>query len=187
MRKKLVLASQSPRRRELMTYFNLPFEVVSPNGAEIFDDHLSITQQIESIAFQKAKVVFEQRPNNIIIGADTVVVIDGDILGKPKTPEVAIEMLKRLSGRTHEVLTSVALISSEKEIVFTSVTEVEFYDLDEQDIIKYVESGEPLDKAGAYTIQAGGALFVKGIRGDYYTVMGFPIGEIGQFLKNNQW
>jgi septum formation protein len=186
MGKKLVLASQSPRRRELMTYLNLPFEGITPASDEVMKG-ASVMEMIENIAYDKASQVFKLRPNNLVIGADTVVVIDGEILGKPITPKRAKEMLMQLSGREHEVITSVAMLSSKKEIVFSSVARVEFYELDEATIDAYIETREPLDKAGAYTIQAGGALFVKRIEGDFYTIMGLPIGEINQLLKGNDW
>lgn len=186
MRKKLVLASQSPRRRELMTFLNVPFEVVTPLKDEVMKGS-SIIEMIENIAYDKAAEVFEVRPNNIVIGGDTVVVIDGEILGKPLTPVRAKEMLMKLSGREHEVITSVAMLSSNKEVIFSSVAKVQFYELDESVIDSYIETREPLDKAGAYTIQAGGALFVKSIEGDFYTIMGLPIGEINQYLNNNEW
>lgn len=187
IRKKLVLASQSPRRRELMTFLDLPFEVVSPIGEEKLNDDLSITEQIQSIALDKAKSVFAMKPNNIVIGADTVVVIDGEILGKPMSPEKAYNMLKKLSGRVHTAYTSVAMLSSEQEICFTSETTVSFYELDDEMINHYIATKEPLDKAGAYTIQGKGALFIKEIKGDFYTVMGLPIGEINQKLKDYTW
>ena len=186
MRKKLVLASQSPRRRELMTFLNVPFEVVTPLKDEVMKG-ASIIEMIENIAYDKAAEVFEVRPNNIVIGADTVVVIAGEILGKPLTPDRAKEMLTKLSGREHEVITSVAMLSSNKEVIFSSVAKVQFYKLDEAVIDSYIETKEPLDKAGGYTIQAGGALFVKSIVGDFYTIMGLPVGEINQYLINNEW
>ena len=170
-----------------MQYLNVAFEVVSPVGEEIFDESLSVEQQIEAIALHKAKVVFEKRPDNIVIGSDTIVYYEGQVLGKPKTEERAIEMLKSLSGKTHEVITSVAIVSSNQEIVFTSKTDVEFYDLSEEEINAYVKTKEPLDKAGAYTIQAGGSVFVKEIKGDFYTVMGLPIAKIYQTLKVHDW
>lgn len=181
--KKIVLASQSPRRRELMQLLNVPFETVSPIGEEFMDLNLPIQKRIEAVALHKAKTGLEKRPDNLIVGSDTVVVIDGEVLGKPTTEENAVEMLKKLSGRTHQVLTSVAMISSSFEKVFTATTDVTFYELDEKEILDYVKTKEPLDKAGAYSIQSGAAIFVKKIDGDFYTVMGLPIGEIHQILK----
>lgn len=187
MKRKLVLASQSPRRRELMTYFNLPFDVVSPSLEEVFDSNFSIETQVERVAISKAENVFELRPENLIIGADTVVVCDGEILGKPKSPEVAVQMLQKLSGKTHEVYTGVSMISKENKISFVSKTNVTFYDLNQEDIDAYVATKDPLDKAGAYSIQSGGALFIKNIEGDFYTVMGLPIGRIHQELLKYNW
>ena len=185
--KKIVLASQSPRRRELMQYLNVHFETVSPNIEEHMDMNLPIQERIESIAKQKARSVFEKRPDNLVIGCDTVVVFESEVLGKPITEENAIEMLKRLSGKTHVVYTSVAMISSKQKVSFTSKTEVTFYDLDDKEIEDYVKTKEPLDKAGAYTIQGGGAIFVKEITGDFYTVMGLPIAKMYQTIKQYEW
>ncbi|AMC92784.1 septum formation protein Maf [Erysipelothrix larvae] len=187
MKKKCVLASQSPRRRELMTYLGLSFSVVPSNVEEILDGNLSIESQIESIAVQKARPILESNQDRVVIGADTVVVLDGEILGKPKTAEKAVEMLRKLSGRTHEVITGVALLSSENEVIFHNKTFVTFYELSDEEITRYVNTKDPLDKAGAYSIQGQGGLFVSKIDGDFYSVVGLPISRIYHELTHNNW
>lgn len=187
MKKKCVLASQSPRRRELMTFLNVPFNVIPPNITETFDPTLTIAEQIESIAHEKAFAVYSQHSDRVVIGADTVVIYEGNILGKPKTPENAIEMLRLLSGKTHEVITGVSMISSETQLRFHTSTMVTFYELTDEEILGYVETKDPLDKAGAYSIQGQGGLFVKSIEGDFYSIVGLPIARVHHELVNREW
>lgn len=187
MHKKLVLASQSPRRRELVTFLGIPFSVESPTSNEDLDTALTIEQQIEDLAHRKAKSVFEGSQDNIVLGSDTVVVLDGKVLGKPKDEEDACSMLRSLSGRTHEVITGVALISSNLERVFSVKATVTFFDLSDEEIKNYVATKDPMDKAGSYSIQGHAALFVESIVGDYYTIMGLPISRVYQELKEGKW
>lgn len=187
MNKKLILASQSPRRRELIGLLGLPFAVVGPNFEEVLDETLPIDKQIEKLAYQKASSVFAEHPDNIIIGSDTMVVCDGVVLGKPKDDEDAKDMLRKLSGNTHAVITGVAIISDSHESVFSVGTLVTFNALTEEEINDYVATKEPHDKAGAYGIQGKGALFIRGIEGDYYSVMGLPVSAIYTELKNHKW
>lgn len=181
----LILASGSPRRRELIEKLHLPFEVEVSGNEEIIPEGIEPKDLPEYLALEKAKDVFKKHKSEsaIIIGADTVVLCGGRILGKPHSRQEAIDMLKSLSGRTHEVVTGVGIISDRGEHSFTDICEVEFYPLKDREIERYVDSGEPMDKAGAYGIQGDGALLVKGIRGDYYTVMGLPVARLYRTLS----
>lgn len=183
MQKHTILASQSPRRRELLNLMGIPFTTVNPNVDEVINPNLPLENAIEELAYIKALDVLNRHPEANIISADTIVVCENEVMGKPVNEEDAIRMLKQLSGKKHEVITGVCLLSSDKEIRFHTKTLVEFYDYDEEFVKSYVQSKVPLDKAGAYGIQDKGALLVKGIEGDYYTVMGLPIGELHQALK----
>ncbi|MEG0289927.1 MAG: Maf family protein [Erysipelotrichaceae bacterium] len=176
--KRIILASESPRRRELMMMMDIPFTTKPSHCEEYFNDQIAIPAAIEAIATQKANAVLSTFPDEIIIGADTVVVIDGEVLGKPHEPEIAIEMLKRLSGRTHQVISAVSILSPLGNESFHVETQVTFFPLSEEEIITYVNSKEPLDKAGAYGIQGKGAFLVERIDGDYYNVMGLPISTL---------
>ncbi|QIK69353.1 septum formation inhibitor Maf [Erysipelothrix sp. HDW6C] len=187
MFKKLVLASQSPRRREIISILGQPFNVVSPIGDETLNESLSVREQIEDLALRKATSVINDYQDSIVLGSDTVVVLDGEVLGKPKDEADASAMLHRLSGRTHQVITGVALVSSDVTKVFSVLTDVTFFDLTDEEIRDYVETKEPLDKAGSYGIQGQGSLFVASIVGDYYTIMGLPISRVNQELKNTDW
>ena len=184
----LILASASPRRRELMEKLHMPFVCEPAAAPEVVPDGLPAALVPEHLAAHKAEEVFQKHAASasdplIVIGSDTVVLCDDKILGKPHSRDEAAAMLRLLSGRTHEVLTGVCLRSAAKTVRFTSRTEVEFYPLSETQIANYIESGEPMDKAGAYGIQGDGALLVKGICGDYYTVMGFPVARIARELE----
>ena len=184
---KLILASKSPRRQELMQKLRVPFLAEPAVGEEIIPQGTAAEDTAQVLSFQKAKEVFSRHAGEdvTVIGSDTVVILDGKIFGKPHSKEEAKEMLRSLSGRTHEVRTGVTILSKDFSESFTSVTEVTFYPLSEQQIASYVRSGEPMDKAGAYGIQGLGALLVRKIHGDYYTVVGFPIAEIAAILAKN--
>lgn len=187
MNKKLVLASQSPRRRELISLLGVPFAVVGPMCDEIYHPELSIDKQIESIAHDKARSVLADHEDNIVIGSDTVVVCDGEILGKPQDENDAKRMLRQLSGKTHAVITGVAILSSNHEEVYSVNTLVTFNEMSDDEIDSYIASREPMDKAGAYAIQGKGSLFIRNIEGDYYSVMGLPVSSIYKRLNENQW
>jgi len=178
-----ILASQSPRRRELLTLLEIPFICESPDIEEVIDGSLPLTQAIEQLAVQKAQAVAHKHPDALIISADTIVVYQNHILGKPKDDEEAKGMLKLLSGQSHDVITAVCLYHNSKVETFHSVTQVEFYPLSQAVIEAYIQSHQPLDKAGAYGIQDKGALLIKQIKGDYYTVMGLPIALLNLKLK----
>lgn len=185
--KPIVLASGSPRRRELLTQIGLEYTVI-PSKKE---EQLRFTQPDEivmDLSRQKAEDIADQvAPGTIVIGADTVVALDGEILGKPHTPDKAVKMLSRLQGRSHQVYTGVTILekgeAEDSFITFSEKTEVHIYPMSEEEIRRYVASGDPLDKAGAYGIQGAFAAYVQGITGDYYNVMGLPIGRLYQELK----
>lgn len=176
--KRIILASESPRRREILANTNINFTTKSISTEEIIDPRLPLPQAIEQIALQKAKAVQPLLPKEVILGADTIVSIDGEILGKPHTKEMAIKMLETLSGRTHQVITGVAILYEDTCELFHEISEVTFYPLTQQEIFDYVDTKEPLDKAGAYAIQGKGAILVAKISGDYYNIVGLPIAKV---------
>lgn len=181
----VILASASPRRRELMGLLQIPFEVI-PSGYEerMPETHADVPALAKHLAAEKARDVARKYPERLVIGSDTIVALDGRVYGKPRDPEDAVRMLKELSGRTHQVVTAVALGRGEDAIRSRSViTEVTFRELREEEIRSYVATGEPLDKAGAYGIQYYGVLLIAGIRGDYTNVVGFPLPTVVQLLR----
>lgn len=177
----IILASQSPRRRELMALTDLEFIVKPSDADENVTQNLSPKETVEFLSLKKALAL--KNENDIIIGADTVVSIDGKILGKPKDEKDAYNMLKILSGRTHSVYTGVTVIKNERTETFSCETKVTFYPISDEEIKDYVKTGEPLDKAGAYGIQLKGGLFVEKIEGDYNNVVGLPIARLLKILK----
>lgn len=183
--KSILLASGSPRRKELMKMAGLKFAVMPTDVPEIVPDSVPPERRAAFLAELKAAYMSVRHPDKIIIGADTVVLCEGRLLGKPKDAEEAKEMLRFLSGKVHTVYTGVSIIYSDEEDAetFLSETKVEFYKLGEDEIDAYVASGEPMDKAGAYGIQGRGCTLVKGIVGDYFTVMGLPIAELVRRLR----
>lgn len=183
----LVLVSQSPRRRELMSLLKFPFKTTSPLGEEVFNEDLTLREQIEAIAQDKAMSVLDQYPDAVLVSADTIIVNEGKVLGKPHDKDHAVAMLKELSGKTHEVITGVCIVSDKKKEVFSVVSKVTFYDITDEDIEAYVLSKEPLDKSGSYSIQGGAALFTKHVEGDYFAIMGLPIGRVYQVLNSGNW
>lgn len=175
----MILASQSPRRRELLSLITRDFRIIPAKGEERLPDNITPKEAVLLLSRQKAMEIYSEYKGETIIAADTVVAIDGKILGKPADAEEAAAMLHLLSGRTHSVFTGVCIISADGEQKsFAEETTVEFWQLSEQMIEDYVQSGEPMDKAGAYGIQDAGALLVKRINGDYYNVMGLPVGRL---------
>lgn len=186
---KLILASGSPRRKELLTQIGLKFEVIKSDAEEIITE-TAPDKVVMELSAVKAKAVADNliRSGNdiegcFIIGADTIVSIDGNILGKPGDRNSAYKMLKSLSGRTHQVYTGVTIYTHGKVNTFAEKTDVHFYDLSENEINDYIESGEPFDKAGGYGIQGSFAAFVKGIDGDYNNVVGLPVSRLYHELK----
>ncbi|MDD6212464.1 MAG: Maf family protein [Clostridiales bacterium] len=181
----LFLASQSPRRKELLDLAGLKYICEPANVDELVPDELAVEKIPEYLAKKKAAKVLSDHPHDVVLGADTIVVWNGEVLGKPQSDYEAFEMLRKLSGSVHHVYTGVAILSEENPIAFTTVTEVEFYQLTDREIRDYIATGEPMDKAGAYGIQGKGALLVKRIQGDYYTVVGLPIGEVVRHLPTD--
>lgn len=181
----IILASGSPRRKELLKSTGLSFKQVIPGMEEIADESLPPKEQAAELALQKAEFVLKDYPDSIIIGADTIVVYDGNVLGKPKDKSDAFRMLNMLSGDYHEVYTGLAVINCEKKINETVRTIVRFKELSASEIEAYIETGEPLDKAGSYGIQGLGALFVESIGGDYSNVVGLPLFKLYSILKDH--
>lgn len=176
---KIILASKSPRRQEILETMGVQFEIDVADVDESVDESFSPIEAVCEISKRKAGKVAERHgKDEIIISADTVVVIDGKIIGKPRDTEDAFNILKNLSGRTHEVYTGFTLCGNGKTKTDFEVTKVHFKKLCDDDIRRYVATGEPMDKAGAYGIQQKGNLFVEYIHGDYYNVVGFPISKI---------
>lgn len=182
--KKIVLASQSPRRKELLNQIGIPFEAIVSNVQEQYIEYPeNLHAYVTALAVEKAQSIATENEAQVVIGADTIVSYAGKVLPKPTDEKEAKQFLQTLSNQTHTVLTAVAIVNGKQVHTFTSETKVTFYPVEEELIDAYVASGDPLDKAGAYGIQSHGALFVKAIQGDYYTVMGLPIAELSQVLR----
>ena len=174
---RLILASGSPRRQELLRKLQLDFDVVVSSIEETFSSNESPEEIVTSLAMQKAQDVAAKYPDDYVVGADTMVVLENQILGKPKSEQDAFNILKMLSGNTHHVLTGVAILHQQQQTIFCEKTEVTFWDLTEQEIHDYILSGEPFDKAGAYGIQEFGSILVKRVNGDYFSVVGLPVSR----------
>jgi len=180
---KITLASGSPRRRELLEMLGADFEVLPAKGEESAEPGLSPENTVKSLAAAKAEEVLSLVPGGLVLAADTIVELDGEILGKPKDGEDAKAMLRRLSGREHRVYTGVAVLCGKDRIIETEETKVFFRVLSESEIAAYAATGEPLDKAGAYGAQGIASLFVERIDGDFFNVMGLPICRVGRMLS----
>jgi septum formation protein len=181
---KLILASGSPRRAELLERMGLTFTVKPSNTEEILEPGLTPQQEVLSLSLQKGQAVAATCGSDaVVLSADTVVELDGEILGKPKDAQEAATMLRRLSGRSHRVLTGVTVLGPQGTEAHCEETEVYFRPLSEAEIQAYVRTGEPMDKAGAYGIQGYAALFVEKLVGDYYNVMGLPVCRTGLMLR----
>ena len=183
MKKQLILASQSPRRKELLQRCHIPFITEVADIDETLDPALSLQEAMEDLAERKAGKIFEQHPDAVVIGADTIVVLDQKILGKPHDEQDAFRMLSELSGHTHQVMTGVCVMSSQKTVRFCDSSDVTFYPLSEKEILDYIHTGEPMDKAGAYGIQGEGSVLIRNIHGDFYSIMGFPVARVYRTLK----
>ncbi|MDR2687342.1 MAG: Maf family protein [Oscillospiraceae bacterium] len=179
-----ILASASPRRKELLALAGIPFEVHAPHVEERVDPAWDAAGAARALARQKAAAVAGDFPGACVIAADTVVEAGGVLLGKPEDAADAARMLRLLSGREHRVVTGVCLRLGGGERVFSRETLVRFYPLGEEEIAAYVRSGEPMDKAGAYGIQGRGALLVEGVTGDYFNVVGLPVAALARELKS---
>ena len=196
MKTEIVLASGSPRRKELLKQVGLSFEICPAKGEEVMKGE-NPEEIVKELATQKAFEVYRryveegciEKEKKVFIGADTVVAYEGQILGKPMDEADAYEMIEMLQGRKHQVHTGVCVIVAEekKEAViesFASTTQVEVYPMSKADILDYIETGEPMDKAGAYGIQGYFAQYIKGIEGDYANVVGLPVGRLCKLLRD---
>lgn len=177
----VILASQSPRRKELMQLLETPFVVRVADVEETLEPGLSPAQQVAQISRRKAEAV-SHTPQDVVIGADTVVVYGDAVLGKPVDEADAARMLTMLSGKTHRVMTGLTVLHRDQAISETVVTEVTFRGMSQKEIDHYIATKEPMDKAGSYGIQGGAARFVEQIRGDYYNVVGLPVCRLSQIL-----
>ena len=179
---KLILASQSPRRQELLGKLGIDFEIQVPDADEQMDQTDDPARQVAAVSLRKAQAV-RSEPDDVVIAADTIVVCDGKILGKPQSPEHAAQMLRMLSGRAHQVMTGLTVLHGCRQESCTEITTVHFKPLTDREIARYVSSGDPMDKAGAYGIQSGATMFVEGIEGDYFNVVGLPLCRLYKVLQ----
>lgn len=179
----LILASASPRRRELLGLFGIPFVIRAADIDETMDPSLPPEQEVARVSRCKALAVPRQA-DDVVIAADTIVVCEGRVLGKPHSPREAEDMLTLLSGRDHQVMTGCTIAAGERVQTFTEITDLHFRPLEPEEIRRYVATGEPMDKAGAYGIQGGAALFCRRMEGDYYNVMGLPVCRLWQQLRH---
>ena len=175
---KVILASQSPRRKELLSLLNIEYTAIPADIEETINPNNDLVKEIEKLSYQKAFHVFKEHKDAIVIGSDTIVKMNNEILGKPKNYDEAKKMLQTLSNNTHEVVTGVTILKGDKVETFSSVAKVSFYPLTDEEIDEYIKTNEPMDKAGAYAIQGIGAKFIKTIDGDFYTIMGLPVAEL---------
>lgn len=182
-----ILASNSPRRKELFGLISSDFAVIPSNVPEIVPDGMEVCKRPEYLARLKALDIAEKYPQNTVLGADTLVIIGDEILGKPKDRADAERMLRLLSGNVHKVITGCAVVKNGECRSFSVITEVEFYSLTDTQIEEYINTSEPYDKAGGYGIQAQGSLFVKQIKGDYNNVVGLPVAELNRKLKETDF
>ena len=178
----LILASASPRRKELLSLFGIPFVVRAADIDETMDPQKAPFDEVARVSRCKA-LALPRQPGDVVVAADTIVVCQGKVLGKPHSHQQAVEMLKLLSGRDHQVMTGCTVIADGGSETFTDVTDLHFRALTDKEIEAYVATGEPMDKAGAYGIQGGAALFCPRMEGDYYNVMGLPVCRLGQTLR----
>ena len=178
-----ILASQSPRRRELLSMLGLSFDIVTADIDEAMDASLSVEDAVAEISCKKAEAVGAKHPDRLIVSADTIVTVDGKVLGKPHSQDEARAMLQSLSGRTHTVMTAFCLYRDGVAQTHVEKTDVVFKALSLEEIDAYIATGSPMDKAGAYGIQDGAAVFVERLHGDYYNVMGLPLCTLVKCLR----
>ena len=177
-----ILASASPRRKELLSLFHIPFEIRIADIDETMDPQKAPYDEVGRVSRMKALAIGGQA-DDTVIAADTIVVCEGKILGKPRDEEDAKAMLRLLSGRDHQVMTGCTVLGGGRSVTFTEITDLHFRELSEKEITDYVNSGDPMDKAGSYGIQGGAALFCQRLVGDYYNVMGLPVCRLGEVLR----
>lgn len=187
---KIILASQSPRRKELLDLIHVKYEIMVSEVEEKLEPNVTIEEQAQTLSYQKAKAVFNKTTGDrVVIGSDTMVIKNNKPYGKPKNEEEPIAMLKELKNGKHQVITGLAILIQKngeyKEEIVYDITEVYIKEMDEQEIIDWVKSGNALDKAGAYAIQGEFAKYIEKINGNYTTVVGLPIHKVYEILKNN--
>ena len=183
MTPKIVLASQSPRRAELLRMLGFEFDVVPADIDETYTAAETGPVHAQRLAREKAEAIARRQPDAVVVGSDTVVVVDGDVLGKPASNDKAVEMLMRLQGRTHQVATGIAIAVGARVTDEIEVVDVKFRPFDRRTAEAYVETGEPMDKAGAYGIQGYGSSLVEWVRGDYFAVMGLPVQRMIRMME----
>lgn len=180
---KIILASQSPRRQELLLKTNIAYDVIPSHVDEVFNYNISVEEAVMDLAYQKANDVFNNNQDCLVIGADTIVVVDGEVLGKPKEYSDAVRMLNKLQNNTHYVITGVSLLTKDKVIKFYEKTKVVFKPMSIEDIDTYIQEENVYDKAGSYAIQGEAMRYIDYIEGDYYNVIGLPIDRLIKELK----
>jgi len=178
----IILASKSPRRQELLHHITDNFEVIVSEAEETLPQGIKPEEAPVYLSRVKAQAVAEEHPGRVVVGADTVVILDGEVLGKPRDKDDALRMLRALSGKIHTVVTGCTILSGRQTASFADTTSVEFYPLTDREIEEYIATGEPFDKAGAYGIQGKGSVLVKRIEGDFFNVMGLPVGRLKREL-----
>jgi septum formation protein len=183
---KLILASTSPRRREILAMLGLPFEVIDPEFDEIASEHLSIEDEVVDFASAKARSVARKNPGSIVIGSDTMISLDGHKIGKPNGIDDARRILRALAGRMHRICTGVVILNGTEEtgLQVVETVFVEMRDYTEEEIDRYLSFNESLDKAGAYSIQGEGGKLIASIRGDYFAAVGMPLRPIADYLES---
>ena len=182
--KEFIVASASPRRKEILEMGGFSFRIIPSDCDETIDEKLSPEETVKILAERKALSVLSENKDAVVLGCDTVVALEDEILGKPTDREDASAMIKRLSGKTHRVCTGVCIADSDRTETFVSVAEVEFYELSDETAESYVATGECDDKAGSYGIQGLGGTLVKSIKGDYYAIVGLPYAETVRVLHS---
>lgn len=183
--KEIILASKSPRRKDLMKLLNIDFKVETKSITEVIDKNLSIDEALIKLANQKAMAIFKENQDAIVIGADSIVYQNNKILNKPKSKDEAFKMIKSYSNAHHRVITAVSIVSLEKTVSFTSLCTVYFNQIFDSEILAYLALNDYQDKAGAYGIQGYMARHIKKVEGDYNAVVGFPVAKVYQALKND--
>jgi len=179
--KRIILASTSPRRKEIFSKLKIPFELEESNYKEDMTLDMPLTELVEFLSFNKAKAITDK--DAVVIAADTIVVYNNKLLGKPKTEKEAKEMLMMLSGKENQIITGVTIMENNNSFSFHEIVKVYMEEMTTEEIDKYIATGEPMDKAGAYALQEIGSIFIKKIDGDFYTAMGLPLKRLAYELK----
>lgn len=182
--KKMILASKSPRRKELLEKCGIPFIADPADIDETLLENVPLEEAIKELSLRKASAVLKRHEDCIVVGSDTIVTLNGQVLGKPKDDEDAFRMLKMMQGNTHTVITGLAIISAQRIFNTVSLAEVTFAPMNDEEIRAYIATGEGRDKAGSYGVQGYGGRYIRKINGDFYTVMGLPLNIVYEELKN---